>query len=59
MSHEGEAKGRAWARTLCDTVQRLLEDQSVDSFHTLEWQPELMRYSDGALTEELHRRGLT
>lgn len=55
---EAEAKGRAWARTLRDTVERLLEDDSTEPLQQLGWQPDLMRYSDGALEEELHRRGL-
>ena len=56
VSLEGEAKGRAWARTLRDTVQRLLEDDGQEPLTALEWQPDLMRYSDAALEEELHRR---
>lgn len=55
---EAEAKGRAWARTLRDTVERMLEDGSTEPLHTLDWQPDLMRYSDAAIEEELHRRGL-
>jgi len=57
VSHEGEAKGRAWARTLRDTVERLLEDDGDELLNSYEWRPELMRYSTGALQEELHRRG--
>lgn len=54
ISLEGEASGRAWARTLRDTVERLLDsDRPVH----LEWQPELTTFSDGALAEELTRRG--
>lgn len=53
-SLEGEASGRAWARTIRDTVERLLEsDRPVH----LEWQPELTTFSDAALVEELTRRG--
>ncbi len=58
VSLEGEAKGRAWARTLRDTVERLLEDDSGEVLNDLTWQPDLMRYSAAALEEELHRRGL-
>lgn len=57
VSLEGEAKGRAWARTLRDTVERLLENDSTDELSSWEWRPDLMRYSTGALEEELHRRG--
>ena len=57
ISAEGEAKGRAWARTLRDTVERLLDDDLDSPLSELDWQPDLMRYSDGALEEELHRRG--
>ena len=56
LSLEGEAKGRAWARTLRDTVERLLADGEAP-LTALQWQPDLMRYSDGALQEELQRRG--
>ena len=58
VSLEGEAKGRAWARTLRDTVERLLEDDAGEVLNDLAWQPDLMRYSAAALEEELHRRGL-
>ena len=55
LSHEGSSKGRAWARTLRDLVERLLDDDThVDL--ALDWAPELMVYSDEALAEELRRR---
>lgn len=56
ISVEGEASGRAWARTIRDTVERLLE---ADRPLHLEWQPELTTFSDNALAEELSRRGWT
>jgi hypothetical protein len=56
ISMETEASGRAWARTIRDTVERLLDaDRPVH----LDWQPELTTFSDDALAEELHRRGWT
>ena len=54
---EGSAKGRAWARTLRDVVEQLLDD-SAPNVPELEWRPELMGYSDVALHEELRRRGV-
>ncbi|MEX2279779.1 MAG: hypothetical protein WEA76_06790 [Acidimicrobiia bacterium] len=56
ISVEFEASGRAWARTIRDTVERLLE---ADRPLHLEWQPELATFSDRALAEELSRRGWT
>lgn len=50
------AKGRAWARTLRDTVAELLADR-IDVPADLGWDPTLMRYADDALLEELRRRG--
>ncbi|MEX2424375.1 MAG: hypothetical protein WD990_10385 [Acidimicrobiia bacterium] len=56
ISMETEASGRAWARTIRDTVERLLDaDRPVH----MDWQPELTTFSDEALAEELHRRGWT
>lgn len=57
LSPEARATGRAWARTLRDTVQELLE-RDVPIQVELEWSPELMRYSDDALRRELERRQL-
>ena len=55
LSPEAHASGRAWARTLRDSVTELLErDAPVPQ--ALEWSPELMRYSDGAIEEEMRRR---
>ncbi|HSJ28853.1 MAG TPA: hypothetical protein VLB67_11625 [Acidimicrobiia bacterium] len=54
LSLEGEASGRAWARTIRDTVEHLLDgDRPVRQ----DWQPELTTFSDAALVEELTRRG--
>jgi hypothetical protein len=56
LSQHGEAKGRAWARTLRDAVERLLDS---DRATHLDWQPELQTFDDRALAEELARRGWT
>ena len=56
ISMETEASGRAWARTIRDTVERLLD---ADRPIHLDWQAELTTFSDEALVEELHRRGWT
>lgn len=56
ISMETEASGRAWARTIRDTVERLLDAERP--VH-LDWQAELTTFSDEALAEELHRRGWT
>jgi hypothetical protein len=52
------ARGRAWARTLRDTVEDLLAEQAETPIEPLGWSPDLLRYSDEALTEEMRRRGL-
>lgn len=55
LSAEGEAEGRAWARTLRDKAVELLNaDAPLDQ---LPWEPGLMRYGSDALLEELRRRG--
>ncbi len=56
ISCEGEASGRAWARTIRDTVERLLDGERPAH---LEWQQELTVFSAEALAEELARRGWT
>jgi hypothetical protein len=56
LSHHATAKGRAWARTLRDTVVELLEHHSPDAPPPLEWDPGLIAYSDEALRTELERR---
>ncbi len=56
LTHEAAASGRAWARTLRDQVEELLErDRPLEA---LEWSPDLMRYSDAAIREEARRRRL-
>ena len=59
LSHHGSAKGRAWARTLRDTVSDLLADRSSRRVELLSWHPDLMRYEDAALLEELRRRRIS
>jgi len=56
LSYHAGAKGRAWARTLRDVVEDLLAQAIGAPIVELEWAPELMRYSDEALRQELHRR---
>lgn len=51
LSHHQTAKGRAWARTVRDTVQHLL-DVEPDSAADLSF------VSDADLLAEVHRRGL-
>jgi len=54
LSSHASAKGRAWARTLRDDVERLLDTERP--VH-LDWRPDLAVFSDRALAEELTRRG--
>jgi hypothetical protein len=54
LSAQADARGKAWARTLRDTVERLLDS---DRPTHLEWLPEIGMFSDDALAEELSRRG--
>jgi hypothetical protein len=56
LTPHGTARGRAWARTLRDQVDELLSSAPIPGAGALDWQPELMRYSDAALAEELRRR---
>jgi hypothetical protein len=56
LSHRQAAKGRAWARTLRDTVVEMLDDDPIGA-SVRPWGPELMAFSDDALREELRRRG--
>jgi hypothetical protein len=58
LSLHGTATGRAWARTLRDTVVELLEGDVPLVTGSREWDPELMAYSDDALRTELGRRGV-
>ncbi len=56
LSLEVTATGRAWARTLRDPVEELIAtDKPVQQ---LDWNPELLRYSDDAIREEWRRRKL-
>jgi hypothetical protein len=56
LSEHGSAKGKAWARTLRDQVELLLDgDRPIH----LDWQPALETFSAEALAEELIRRGWT
>jgi hypothetical protein len=57
LSLRGAARGRAWARTLRDPVEELLDEMAAKPMQMLEWRPDLMRYSEDALHEELRRRG--
>lgn len=56
LSLHGTATGRAWARTLRDTVVDLLEADTPVVPASREWGPELMEYSVDALQAELGRR---
>ena len=56
LSLHATATGRAWARTLRDTVVELLEADTPLTAGSQEWGPELMAYSDDALRTELKRR---
>jgi hypothetical protein len=58
LSLRATARGRAWARTLRDPVEELLEEQAGSAPGPLDWGADLTRYSDEALLEELRRRGL-
>ncbi len=57
LSPEAQASGRAWARTLRDTVEALL-DRDRPLPQGLDWSPELMRYTNTAILEEMRRRRL-
>jgi len=50
------AKGRAWARTLRDTVVELLAESETAPIERKPWDVTLVQYSDEALREELDRR---
>lgn len=51
-----QAKGRAWARTLRDSVAELLADASGTPIDLKPWDPALVAYSDEALQQEIDRR---
>ena len=59
LSLRASARGRAWARSLRDTIEGLLSDSAETPVEQLGWSPELLRYSDEALIEEIKRRRLT
>ena len=56
LSHHGTATGRAWARTLRDTVAELLDRDVPLAAGSKPWDAALMGYSDDALRDELTRR---
>jgi hypothetical protein len=58
LTHEQSATGRAWARTLRDRVGELLADAAARPVSGIDWEPDLMRYSDMAILEEVRRRRL-
>jgi len=53
LSMHASANGRAWARTLRDTVTELLERDTPIAPGTRPWDPLLMGYSTEALQDEL------
>jgi hypothetical protein len=59
LSLRASARGRAWARTLRDAIEDLLAETAEAPVERLGWSPDLLRYSDGALVEEMKRRGLS
>jgi hypothetical protein len=58
LSLRASARGRAWARTLRDQIEDLLAEQAEAPIERLGWSPDLLRYSDDAITEEMRRRDL-
>lgn len=56
LSLRETATGRAWARTLRDTVADLVASELPILPASQVWHPQLMRYSTEALREELDRR---
>jgi hypothetical protein len=59
LSLRASARGRAWARTLRDTMEDLLAETAEVPIERFDWSPDLLRYSDEAIVEEMERRGLT
>lgn len=59
LSLRASARGRAWARTLRDTIEDLLAEVNETPLEQVGWTPDLLRYSDEALVEEIKRRGLS
>jgi hypothetical protein len=56
ITHVSTAKGRAWARTLRDTVVELLAEPDRAPVERKPWDPALLQFSDDALRQELDRR---
>ncbi len=56
LTHHGTSTGRAWARTLRDTVAELVQRDNPLPRGERPWDPGLMGYSADALEEELERR---
>jgi len=59
LSLRASARGRAWARTLRDSIEDLLAEADDVPIEQLGWTPDLLRYSDEAIAEEVRRRGLS
>ncbi len=59
LSLRASARGRAWARTLRDSMEDLLAETAGTPIEQLDWSPELLRYSDEAIAEEMERRRLS
>lgn len=58
LTLRASARGRAWARTLRDPIEDLLAETADSPMEPLDWSPELLRYSDDAIAEEVKRRRL-
>ncbi len=58
LSLRASARGRAWARTLRDTIEDLLAEVAETPIELLGWTPDLIRYTDEAIIEEANRRKL-
>ncbi len=56
LSRHATATGRAWARTVRDTVVELISSEIATPFPSREWDAGLMEYADDALRTELKRR---
>lgn len=55
LTHHADASGRAWARTLRDTVVELLSEELIPPWQDL---VDVSLIPDEALLEEIRRRGL-
>jgi hypothetical protein len=55
LTHHADASGRAWARTLRDTVVELLSEELIPPWQDL---VDVSLIPDEALLEEVRRRGL-